>query len=200
MREAGYNGDRRARATRGSSASVQRRAMRGLRVMAQQCRLVDFLSVEKTSEVIKTMCKCILRGPELWARQLKDPAMTWQSLFCFGALGVWWLIFDGEILLTRFFGLRSSLLPSLIRRLQPKHADTRPGTMQYSKRMRVGSSWKQFSSIRFLSKSITTKSLNEIRKYSICFWLPVSERNRGRRDLRDLVRRGLEESEERAHL
>ncbi|KAJ2932230.1 hypothetical protein H1R20_g4848, partial [Candolleomyces eurysporus] len=62
-------------------------AMKGLRVMAQQCRLADFLSVEKTSQVIKAMCKCILMGPDLWVRQLKDPSMTWQSLFCFGKLG-----------------------------------------------------------------------------------------------------------------
>ena len=62
--------------------------MTGLRLMAAQCRLFSYLSTEKTSELIKTLCHCILSGPDLWVKQLKDPATTWQSLYCFGNLSV----------------------------------------------------------------------------------------------------------------
>ncbi|KAJ3521680.1 hypothetical protein NMY22_g12215 [Coprinellus aureogranulatus] len=58
--------------------------MLGLRILSQECYLADHLSVEKTSEVMKTCCECMLLGPDLFVRQLRDPATTWQSLFCFG--------------------------------------------------------------------------------------------------------------------
>ena len=62
--------------------------MIGLRVLSQECFLADHLDLEKTSEVIKTCCDGMLLGPDLWVKQLRDPASTWQSLFCFGNIQV----------------------------------------------------------------------------------------------------------------
>ncbi|KAJ3542646.1 hypothetical protein NMY22_g3433 [Coprinellus aureogranulatus] len=59
-------------------------AMIGLRALSQECYLADYLSLEKTSEVMKTCCECVLLGPDLFVQQLGDPEITWQSLFCFG--------------------------------------------------------------------------------------------------------------------
>jgi hypothetical protein len=74
--------------------------MIGLRVLSQECFLADHLDLEKTSEVIKTCCDGTLLGPELelWAKQLRDPASTWQSLFCFGNIKVRTIVrgFDTE--------------------------------------------------------------------------------------------------------
>ena len=60
----------------------------GLRLLVTQCFLYEFLTVEKMSEMMKTLCQCILSSPNLWIDQMKDPATTWQSLYCFGAVGV----------------------------------------------------------------------------------------------------------------
>lgn len=72
--------------------------MIGLRVLSQECFLADHLDLEKTSEVIKTCCEGMLLGPDLWVKQLRDPASTWQSLFCFGNIKVRTIVrrFDTE--------------------------------------------------------------------------------------------------------
>ncbi|KAF6757661.1 hypothetical protein DFP72DRAFT_845614 [Ephemerocybe angulata] len=62
-------------------------AMVGLRLLVTQGFLKDHLSVAKTSEIMKALCGCMLTGPKLWIEQLRDPATTWQSMYCFGSVG-----------------------------------------------------------------------------------------------------------------
>ena len=62
--------------------------MMGLRLLITQCYLYEHFTIAKTSEVMKTLCRCILSGPKEWIQQLGDPATTWQSLYCFGTVGV----------------------------------------------------------------------------------------------------------------
>ncbi|TEB13599.1 hypothetical protein FA13DRAFT_1805743 [Coprinellus micaceus] len=59
----------------------------GLSLLVTQCFLYEFLTTEKMSEMMKTLSQCILSSPKLWIDQMRDPATTWQSLYCFGTIG-----------------------------------------------------------------------------------------------------------------
>ena len=61
----------------------QQEGMSGLRALAQECFLFEYISTEQTSRVLKKLCECILTGPEAWMEQTSDPETAWQAQMLF---------------------------------------------------------------------------------------------------------------------
>jgi len=59
-----------------------------LRCFSAESFLGELLTSKETSDLMVILCEHILKGPEMYEKQLGDPNLTWQIFLCFGSFGV----------------------------------------------------------------------------------------------------------------